>query len=60
MLKRDILRDLREINAALLATCSGLRDPNRLRVAAGDFIIEYLEEALPPDPPEDEEETKDA
>jgi len=56
MLKRELLKDLREINAALLATCSGLRDPNRVRVSAGDFIIEYLEEVLPPDPPEDEEE----
>jgi len=55
MLRDDILNPLTEILDALEETCSGLRDPNRVRVAAGWEIYKHLAATLPPDPVEEEE-----
>jgi hypothetical protein len=54
MLKSTLTTDLIELIEALDATCSGLRDPNRVRVEKGHAILAYLEELLPPDPDPDD------
>ena len=56
MLRDNILNPLAEILDALDATCSGLRDPNRVRVDMGWRIYKHLAATLPPDPVEEEEE----
>ena len=56
MLRDDILNPLSEILDALQDTCSGLRDPNRVRVDMGWRIYKHLAATLPPDPVEEEEE----
>jgi len=56
MLKTTVVNDLKELIEALDATCSGLRDPNRVRVEKGQAVLVYLEELLPPDPDPDDKQ----
>jgi len=56
MLKTTVVNDLKELIEALDATCSGLRDPNRVRVEKGQAVVAYLEELLPPDPDPDDKQ----
>ena len=57
MLRDDILNSLTEILDSLEYTCSGLRDPNRVRVSKGWDIYKHLALTLPPDPEKEELET---
>jgi hypothetical protein len=57
MLRDDILNSLTEILDSLEDTCSGLRDPNRVRVSKGWDIYKHLALTLPPDPKKEKLET---